>query len=262
MNQMHEAYGTPDPHGLHEHRMPSDMEKRLSEVVAVLPSMKLLIIISNWEERDIVTDLLRDQGSRFTFGFQGMGTVSSEILDLLGLGGSDKFIALSLWPGPLMKNTMDHVAEVLYLSMPGRGIAFSLPLSGISSTIQKFMAVDYIEKRWEEKMEHQNEVARDEVGYALIMSVVNQGYSDELMAAAREAGATGGTVIHARRLGAEDTVKFFGISVQKEKELVMILSKKDCKRAIMHAISTACGMQTEARGIVFSMPVDSVFGVR
>ena len=99
-----------------------------------------------------------------------------------------------------------------------------------------------------------------EFSYDLIMAVVNQGYSDELMNTAREAGASGGTAIHARGHAHEVAVKFFGISVQDEKELILILVSREKKLSIMRAVSEAHGLNSKANGIVFSMPVDSVMG--
>jgi nitrogen regulatory protein PII len=91
--------------------------------------------------------------------------------------------------------------------------------------------------------------------------VVNQGYSDELMAAAREAGAGGGTIINVRGLMHEGPVRFFGISVQEEREAIMILTNQEKKISIMRAISRDFGVDSKAAGIVYALPVDSVLGV-
>ena len=95
----------------------------------------------------------------------------------------------------------------------------------------------------------------------LIIAVVNQGYSDELMNTAREAGATGGTVINARGQAHEGAVKFFGVSVQDEKEVIIILTVREKKVPIMRAISEAHGLNSKAAGLVFSLPVDNVMGL-
>ncbi|MDR3019452.1 MAG: P-II family nitrogen regulator, partial [Treponema sp.] len=95
----------------------------------------------------------------------------------------------------------------------------------------------------------------------LIISVVNHGNSDELMNTAHKAGARGGTVIHARGDAHQGAVKFFGISVQDEKELILILAGRDNKTAVMKAICEAHGLNTEAQGIIFSLPVDNVMGL-
>jgi nitrogen regulatory protein PII len=100
-----------------------------------------------------------------------------------------------------------------------------------------------------------------ETKHDLIVSIINQGYSDEFMAAAREAGATGGTVINARGLAHQGPVKFFGVSVQEERELIITLTSREKKAPIMQAVSQAYGITTEAGGIIFSLPVDTIMGL-
>ncbi|MDR1909283.1 MAG: hypothetical protein LBQ35_05150 [Spirochaetaceae bacterium] len=100
----------------------------------------------------------------------------------------------------------------------------------------------------------------DEAHGDLIVAVVNKGYSDELITAAREAGARGGTIINARGMTHEGPVRFFGISVQEEKEIIIILAAREQKLPIMQALSNNFGLNTEAEGFVFSLPVDAVGG--
>ena len=90
---------------------------------------------------------------------------------------------------------------------------------------------------------------------------MNQGYSAEVMDAARPAGASGGTVFHSRRVGSEESLKFWKIHVQQEREVVIILAQKEDKLAIMQAIGQKCGMQSPAQGVVMSLPVDEIAGL-
>ncbi len=96
--------------------------------------------------------------------------------------------------------------------------------------------------------------------YELILTIINQGYTDIVMDAAREVGATGGTIIKARGAGKREAEKLFGLTVQPEKEVVMILTETQNKNAIMTAIITAAGLNTKGKGICFSLPVDDVLG--
>lgn len=98
-------------------------------------------------------------------------------------------------------------------------------------------------------------------GKSLIIAIVNKGYSEEVMTAAREAGAGGGTVLHARGTGSAEAAKIFGITVEPEKDFIMILSTDEARGAIMMAIKQAAGIATPGRGICFSLPVDDVLGV-
>ena len=95
----------------------------------------------------------------------------------------------------------------------------------------------------------------------MVIAVVNQGYSEDVMAAARPAGTGGGTVLHSRRVGSDETLTFWGISVQPEKEVVLILCRQEDKMNIMKAIAESCGMKSEAQGLVISLPVETVVGI-
>lgn len=97
--------------------------------------------------------------------------------------------------------------------------------------------------------------------FELIFFVLNKGYVDEAMAAARDVGATGGTVLTGRGVAQEEIVKSLGIAVQQEKEILLILAPKDMRTAIMSAISKAAGVNKPGCGIGFSLPVEDVTGI-
>lgn len=97
--------------------------------------------------------------------------------------------------------------------------------------------------------------------YQVIFSIVNAGCHEQVMDCAREAGATGGTVIHARGTSNPDAAKLFGISVQPEKEIVMIVVDEQIKDTVLHALYKTVGVNTAANGIAFALPVDEVVGI-
>ena len=94
-----------------------------------------------------------------------------------------------------------------------------------------------------------------------IFCIVNAGFSEAVMDAAKEFGARGGTVIHARGTANEEAEKLYQITVQPEKEIVMILVSSDIKNDILHALYRAVGLKTPGQGIAFSMPVDAAVGL-
>ena len=96
----------------------------------------------------------------------------------------------------------------------------------------------------------------------LIVVIVNSGYEEQVMSAAREAGARGGTIFNARGTAqSQDLVKFMGITLHPNKEIVFILSSAETRDKIMNAVKENVGLATEGAGILFSLPVDSVIGV-
>ena len=97
--------------------------------------------------------------------------------------------------------------------------------------------------------------------HELILCIVNEGFSEVVMEAAREAGASGGTIIHARGTANKEAEEFFKITIQPEKEIVMILVPVKIKEAVLHALYQSAGLKTPGQGIAFSLPVDNVIGI-
>ncbi len=95
----------------------------------------------------------------------------------------------------------------------------------------------------------------------VIFCIVNAGFSDSVMDAAREFGARGGTVIHARGTANSEAEKLYKITVSPEKEIVMILVPQKLKNDILHALYKKVGLQTDGQGIAFSLPVTEAVGI-
>ncbi len=100
-----------------------------------------------------------------------------------------------------------------------------------------------------------------EYKHEVILCVVNAGFSESVMDAAREFGARGGTVIHARGTANAEAEKIFNISIQPEKEVVLILVEKECRDDILHALYQKVGLQSAGQGIAFCLPVEDVVGL-
>lgn len=100
------------------------------------------------------------------------------------------------------------------------------------------------------------------INHDLIITIVNRGFADDVMNAAKKAGAFGGTVMNARGTGMHELQEFFGALIQPEKELVMILTDRQNRNKIMTAICKDAGIDKEGMGVSFSLPVDAVAGIR
>ena len=97
--------------------------------------------------------------------------------------------------------------------------------------------------------------------HEVIFCIVNSGFSDEVMDAAREFGAGGGTVIRARGTANLEAEKLYNIAIQPDKEIVMILVESKIKNDILHALYRKVGLNTPGQGIAFSVPALSVVGL-
>jgi nitrogen regulatory protein PII len=224
-----------------------------------LPVLQFLVFIIDWNKINVISSVFEEENVRFHFISKGMGTANSEILDLLGIGSTEKAVIFSLEQAIMVPALIRGVRRKLGSQAAGAGIAFTIPLSGINHPILKVFK-ESIMKNLSISTAEEGETMNTEIKHDLIVSIVNQGYSDEFMTVAREAGARGGTVINARGLAHKGPVKFFGVSVQDEKEII-IIANRDRQAAIMQAVSQAYGITTEAGGIIFSLPVDHVMNL-
>lgn len=97
--------------------------------------------------------------------------------------------------------------------------------------------------------------------HELILCVVNEGFADAVMDAARSVGAKGGTVLHANGTANRDAEASFGIVIQPNKEMVMILVPSDLKATVLKELYDKVGLNTPGQGIAFTLPVDAVVGI-
>ncbi|MDR2210842.1 MAG: hypothetical protein LBO65_05155 [Spirochaetaceae bacterium] len=241
------------------------VEARGVPAASGMPVLHFVVFIIDWLKAKNMTEILEESHVRFHFICKGRGTASSEVLDLLGLGSTEKAVVICLEQDLMVPVLLKRVSKSLGLHNPGAGIAFTVPLSGINKPIlQVFKESIHKNISDEERKEHKpmkDQKKIEQKKHDLIVIVINQGYSDELMACARDAGASGGTVISARGLVHKGPVKFFGISVQDEKEIITILSSRNKRVPIMQAISQSFGMASKAQGIVFSLPAENITGL-
>jgi len=147
----------------------------------------------------------------------------------------------------------------LMFGVPGNGIAFTVPLNAANQKLVKIMnGISDIDL----KSDGKEELIMSDIKRVMIAAVINPGFSDTVMQAAKTAGARGGTIIHCRGVSDEESINQWGLGLQEEKEIVMIVAEADKKVAIMEAISEKCGINTEANGFVTAMPIDTVIGLR
>lgn len=210
----------------------------------------LIITITDRSRGENFADWYRRQGISLVLTALGQGTATREILDCLGLEATEKAVLLCVTARS--PRLVRRAAKELWLDVPGRGILMTVPVSSIGGVAAR----DYLlQQEAEEHMEKERT-------HELILVITDQGYTDQVMDAARGAGATGGTVVHAKGTGAELARQFFGVSIASERELVFILAPEADKKPIMKAVMAQAGMQSEAHSIVFSLPVSDIAGLR
>ena len=199
--------------------------------------------------------LYQEKNVSVSFITLGHGTVSGERAALF-LDQSEKAVIFSAVTGEKWKETKRALRQTLRIDVPGVGIAFLVPMSSIGGRRELALLTD-----------GQNFVRGEEstmkgTDRELLVVIGNQGYNEMIMDAARDAGAYGGTVVHARGTGMERAEKFLGISLASEKDMIFIVIKRDQRDRIMTSIMRKAGMETPAKAIVFSLPVTDTAGLR
>ena len=222
--------------------------------MAIMTNLKQLTLIASIVERGSATKLtkLYTEHQVFThFRCEGTGTATSEIMDILGLRSSEKDIVLSITALGTARELMGKLNGDLRGAVPGRGIAFSLPLAGVSNLVAAVIGS-------RTKLEKETEVEDMQQKSSLVLVTVNQGFTDVVMDTAKKAGARGGTIIRGRWVDNENFEALSGFAGQEEKEIILIVVPKEIRNAVMEAINEKHGLQTKVGAMVCAMGVDEM----
>ena len=218
----------------------------------------MLVVIVDRDKTQKTVDCMTGQGVFSTFTMLARGTASSDVLNLLGLGDSKKDVILSSLRADSAESLLQKLIQERKLDEPGRGIAFTVPLT---SVLYKRGFSDLGD--FPTSSEEEEETKMDELHYQydLILAVTNNGYTDQVMDAAKSVRSSGGTIVKGRETGLKEGGKFFGVAIQPEKEIVMILTPKEFREPIMKAIQEKAGPHSKAGTFAVTLPVRDTAGL-
>ena len=198
----------------------------------------------------------------------GEGTASTEMQELFGLQSaeSEKAVCFSIiretiWIS-VKKDLETRISDREpwagrpFVNAPWTGVSFIVPLSSIGGPRE----LAYLTRGMNFKKGAESELKN--TLYELLIVICNIGYSDMVMDAARDAGASGGTIIHARGTARKQTEDFLGISLATERDMVFIVTNTEERDQIMTSIMQNAGIDTKAGGLVFSLPVTATAGFK
>ncbi len=99
--------------------------------------------------------------------------------------------------------------------------------------------------------------------FKLIIALTEDSITDRVVEAARTKGATGSTVISsARGEGLQAAKTFFGLSLETQRDVVLLLVEEHMCRDILESIATAGEFDDNpGSGIAFSIDVEDAVGV-
>lgn len=258
-------------------------------------AIRMLLMITDVKDTNRIEQILFDAGLPIYYQWRGQGTARAEWLDVCGLSGRSRLLTLTCLPQNRVREILGELENNYQISQRGKGIAATVVLNGMQASLLRVLQPE--DDSANDAADHANDTAgsanaadhganaavgsqnmdnNDEnegtnprstdmmdrkAEYTMILTAVRDGYSDAVVDAAVSAGAKGGSVIHGRRRGSEALTEFMGIPMQEEQEFVMIITRREHKTEIMNAISHQCGLNTEARGFVFSVPLEDVIGM-
>jgi nitrogen regulatory protein PII len=220
-------------------------------------NMQALVTIIDYSHIEIAEEHYRQYGIPINIVTHGYGAAKPELYNMLGFGEHKKAIFLSIITENMAHKLLEKLAVDFHLTTPGKGIAFTLPINGISNILSqlcmrsdKTIQIESEDKYMSQLEEHD-----------LILTIVNHGYYDQILEAIRAAGARGGTLLHGRGVANEETAKFLGITLQPEKDVLLIIVSHGIKHKVMESINRAAGISTNGQGICVSLPVNSAIGL-
>ena len=201
---------------------------------------KLIVTIVPHESGELITNAAKQAGAGGGTILMGRGTASNSVLQLLGLGDTSKDITLNIVEQSIAAKVCSQIEEACSSKKSHFGVLFTID-------------VNAFQKAGSVKQKSSNESLGEEAmeKYELINIIVNKGYAEDAMAAARKAGAGGGTIIGAKGTAREGDSTFFGVEIVPEKEMLMILVPQDKRAAIETAVSELPCFQKAGSGIIF-----------
>lgn len=222
--------------------------------------VKILVSIIGKSDQEKLTETLNQYAVAMHFSGIGHGTARSHHRSYFGIDDVEKRVTFSLIPSYLEHTLLNAIARELKLYLHGKGIAFTMPLSGISNIIEEPILAT---PERDEAKGSKSPVSKKEKSsmHELVIAVVNEKYSDAAVDAARAAGATGATVFHTRSVDNAKIEQAMGASIPEETDSIFLLTTKEYKLKIMEAIRDSAGLKTEGSAVIFSLPVDDLVGI-
>ena len=203
---------------------------------------RLIVCIVPHGRGDLVAGAARDAGAGGGTILMGRGTAANAILQLLGLGDTWKDITVNVVSEAVAAGVRESVRMAAAGERRHFGVMFSVDVADFARSGDAARAP-------------RGGTVMDNGGYRLISVIVNKGYAEDAMAAARKAGAGGGTILGARGTANEEDARFFGVRLVPEKALLLVLVADDVADAVFAAIRALPCFAEKGAGIEFSVPV-------
>ena len=207
---------------------------------------KLIVSIVPHNSGEFIMNSAKLAGASGGTILMGRGTAANSIVQLLGFGDTSKDIVYIVVDECLSGKVCRQIEEDAREKKAHFGVLFTV---SVGSFMRSGCKPDFSENGGNKIM--------DENSYQMINVIVNKGYAEDAMAAARKAGAGGGTIISARGTAREGDEKFFGMEIVPEKDMLIILVPEDKAQAVVSAIQELSCLSKPGSGVVFCNRAES-----
>lgn len=222
--------------------------------------VKLLVSIIDKKDDARYSEIVNDTTVAVSFSGIGHGTARSSYMSYFGFDEVEKRVAFSLFPERVERSLLANLNKGLRLFLPGRGIAFTVPLSGISNLVEGAVLAGADKNEKQDARASSNKKEKKTM-HELVIAVINKDFTDVAIDAARDAGATGATVFHTKSANNAKFEQLIGTSLSQETDSVFFLTTTEYKSKIMEAIRDSAGLKTDGGAVIFSLPVDTIVGI-
>ena len=222
-----------------------------------MEKVRMLVAITERGNGNTITRKMDTMGVGCPMRCYGQGTASSEMMDILGLGSSEKDIVIAMGKESAVEDVILEYSDTLRSAGRGSGIMMLLSptaVGNLTATILSMRTASTPESREVKPMKNEHQ-------HSLILIAVNQVYTVQVMQTAKKAGATGGTIVRARLAGNDTETVFQGMELQPEREILAILAPDRIRDQVMEDVNREFGLRSEAGGILCSLPVDKAFKI-
>lgn len=217
-------------------------------------NISLLFIITDEGHDKKVKSILNSFGIKVKTVSNANGTASPSVLDYFGLIERKKAIFMAIIPNYLSKDILNKLNNHFKFDDVGTGVSFTVPISSSNKYLSDVFKNNAPESE-EKHMEQENSIK-----YHLVITIVSEGYLEQVMTAAKRAGSSGGTALKGRGLSDSRPAKILGFNIEPEKDIVLnIVTDKDKKR-VMEEITKEVGIKTRGKGVCISVPVEDAVG--
>ncbi|MDZ7641293.1 MAG: P-II family nitrogen regulator [Desulfurivibrio sp.] len=213
---------------------------------------KLLITVVKKGKAHQIVEASRRAGAEGGTTLLGKGTGSYE-KKFFGIPvNQDKEIVFTLFDHRISEQLFTQVTTAGRLLETGQGIALVIDVPFLTG-VAHYCEIDSRERQ--EAMDKQN-------GYQLVVTVINKGNAETVVAAGKRAGAEGGTILFGRGTGIHEQAKLFSIPIEPEKEVVLTLIPSAKTEAVLRAIREDSDLDQPGHGIAFVLPVERTAGIQ